>query len=59
MKFDPDSMDNDKAFDAGWGTYDTAPQTVYSNHYGASALRAKLKDMETDESYFLRQNKVL
>lgn len=59
VKFDPDSMDNDKAFDAEWGTYDTAPQTVYSNHYGASALRAKLKDMETDESYFSKAEQSL
>ena len=49
--FDDDYFNN-KAFQINFGVYESAPTEVYPNHYGASDLRAKLKTMATNTSYF-------
>ena len=47
-----DDYFNNKAFQINFGVYESAPTEVYPNHYGASDLRAKLKTMATNTSYF-------
>ena len=47
-----DDFYNNKAFHINFGVYESAPTEVYPNHYGASDLRAKLKTMATNTSYF-------
>ena len=47
-----DDFSNNKAFHINFGVYESAPTEVYPNHYGASDLRAKLKTMATNTSYF-------
>ena len=47
-----DDYFNNKAFQINFGVYESAPTEVYPNHYGASDLRAKLKIMATNTSYF-------
>ena len=47
-----DDYFNNKAFQIYFGVYESAPTEVYPNHYGASDLRAKLKTMATNTSYF-------
>lgn len=47
-----DEYFNNKAFQINFGVYESAPTEVYPNHYGASDLRAKLKTMATNTSYF-------
>ena len=47
-----DDYFNNKAFHINFGVYESAPTEVYPNHYGASDLRAKLKTMATNTSYF-------
>ena len=47
-----DDFSNNKAFQINFGVYESAPTEVYPNHYGASDLRAKLKTMATNTSYF-------
>ena len=47
-----DDYFNNKAFQINFGVYESAPTEVYPNHYGASNLRAKLKTMATNTSYF-------
>ena len=49
--FEDDYFSN-KAFQINFGVYESAPTEVYPNHYGASDLRAKLKTMATNTSYF-------
>ena len=49
--FEDDYFKN-KAFQINFGVYESAPTEVYPNHYGASDLRAKLKTMATNTSYF-------
>ena len=43
---------NDKNYNSSFGEYTSDPTEVYPNHYGASELRAALKDMATNTSYF-------
>ncbi len=46
---------NNKQYDINWNcTYPegTTITEVYPNHYGSSKIRKKLKNMETDNSYF-------
>ena len=47
-----DDYFNNKPFQINFGVYESAPTEVYPNHYGASDLRAKLKTMATNTSYF-------
>ena len=47
-----DDYFNNRAFQINFGVYESAPTEVYPNHYGASDLRAKLKTMATNTSYF-------
>ena len=47
-----DDYSNNKAFQAGFGVYESAPTEVYPNHYGASDLRSVLQTMATNTSYF-------
>ena len=46
------SNTSNKSFDASFGVYASNPSVVYPNHYGASDLRAALRGMATNISYF-------
>lgn len=53
---------NNKQYDINWNcTYpeDIMITEVYPNHYGSSKIRKKLKDMETDDSYFSKTEQKL
>ncbi|MDO4485935.1 MAG: ubiquitin-like protein, partial [Bacillota bacterium] len=50
------SSTSKKNFQSSFGVYETAPSEVYSNHYGASDLRATLKAMETGNFTEAEQN---
>ncbi len=49
-----DAWDANKEYEEKWGCVyaDGQPDEVYPNHYGASALRAELKAMESDTKMF-------
>ena len=46
------SSTSNKSFASSFGVYASNPSEVYPNHYGASDLRAVLKYMATNTSYF-------
>ena len=46
------SILSDKSFDSSFGVYESNPQEVYSNHYGASELRVTLQGMATNTNQF-------
>ena len=50
------SSTSNKNFQSSFGVYGTEPSAVYSNHYGASDLRAALKVMETSNFTEAEQN---
>ena len=47
-----DDISADKKFNSSFGVYKSNPSEVFPNHYGASDLRAVLKNMAADTYYF-------
>ncbi len=55
--FCPDWYDDPKNFGSDWNCMyqGSTPSDVYPNHYGGSAIRAKLQELRTDANRFLVQ----
>lgn len=51
-----ETFDSEQFYQNAWNcAYESAPEKVYSNHYGGSDLRSALKAMEKNEKYFSEQ----
>ena len=58
VKFEDDHISL-KAYQEGFGTYQTTVTKVYPNHYGASDLRVTLNNIATDNNYFTAKEQSL